>query len=66
MQAALARYHHQGLYAIDRSSAAAMDRLSTAAKQLPHADNEASDSLQRVDTSFIGLCFIHFKACCCD
>lgn len=40
MLVALARYHRSGLYAIERSSAAAMDRLAVAARQLPHADSE--------------------------
>ena len=42
MLVALARYHRSGLYAIERSSAAAMDRLAVAARQLPHADSEVS------------------------
>ena len=37
MRAAMERYHALGLYAIERSSAAAMDRLATAAQQLPDA-----------------------------
>ncbi len=40
MLVALGRYHHRGLYAIERSSAAAMDRLAVAARQLPDADRE--------------------------
>ena len=40
MLVAMTRYHNQGLYAIERSSAAAIDRLAVAARQLPDADSE--------------------------
>ncbi len=39
MQAALARYYAMGLYAIERTSASAIDRIAVAAQQLPHADD---------------------------
>jgi hypothetical protein len=47
MLVALARYHHRGLYAIERSSAAAMDRLAVAARQLPDADREVGPGTGR-------------------
>ncbi len=47
MRAALERYHGQGLYAIERSSAAAMDRLATAAQQLPDADDPVRGFLEK-------------------
>lgn len=56
MHAALNRYHMQGLYAIERSSAAAIDRLSVAAKQLPDADNEVKDLMGVVGHSAAAAC----------
>jgi hypothetical protein len=58
MLVALARYHHRGLYAIERSSAAAMDRLAVAARQLPHADREVlSDTYHPASKRcYIGSC----------
>lgn len=47
MLVALARYHRSGLYAIERSSAAAMDRLAVAARQLPDADREVGPGTGR-------------------